>query len=77
MTDRTDTHDHAEKALDEMQERSEQLKAQVKDAKEDWEDKKADDRVPGAAGRQEDARSDENAVEADYPTKSSSEDIER
>ena len=76
MSDHTETHEHAEKALDEMQDQSESLKGDIKGAKEDWESKKADDGVPGAGGSPQEADSGEEP-EADYPTKSSSEDVER
>ena len=67
---------HAEKAdalereAEEMEHRSSKLEDEIGDAREDWERKKADDRVPGAAGEPEAADSDPGP-EAQYPTKES------
>ena len=68
MTDRSQTQDKADKALEEMQERSENLGDRIEGAKEDWERKKADDDVPGAGGRPNDAQSG-GEPETGYPAK--------
>ena len=49
-----------EDELDEMAERSKQLGEEISDAREDWEHKKADDKVPGTppAPKGEDADQD-------------------
>lgn len=60
--------DQLERELDEMQERSEQLGGEIEGAEEDWERRKADDGVPGAAG--EPSQADGPEPEAEYPTKS-------
>jgi hypothetical protein len=42
--------DAAERELADMEQRSEQLEDQIDDARQDWEAKQADSKVPGAAG---------------------------
>jgi hypothetical protein len=42
-----------EREVEEMEERSERLEDEISDAREDWERKKADSSVPGAAGEPE------------------------
>jgi hypothetical protein len=37
-----------EREIDEMEERSERLEDEIEEAREDWDRKKADPRVPGA-----------------------------
>lgn len=59
--------DELERELDDMQERSERLGDDIEGAGEDWERKKADDGVPGAAG--EPSQADGPEPEAEYPTK--------
>jgi predicted nucleic acid-binding Zn-ribbon protein len=61
--------DDLERQLDEMQERSERLEDEIDDTRDDWERKKRDSGVPGAAGAPERADDDEGAPEQDYPTK--------
>ena len=39
-----------ERDVEEMQERSDRLEEQIEDTREDWERKKRDSSVPGAAG---------------------------
>ena len=39
-----------EKQADELQERSDKLGEEISDAREDWERKQADPKVPGATG---------------------------
>ena len=62
--------DSVDRDLDEMQERSSRLRDDIEDTREDWERKKRDDSVPGAAGDPEAAES-EPGPEAQYPTKGS------
>ena len=59
--------DDVESQLDEMEERSGRLKDEIADTGEDWERKKRDPEVPGAAGMPEQA--DGPQPEAEYPTK--------
>ena len=72
MTDE-DRRDHEEKAdslereLDDMQARSGSLHEDIEGAGEDWERKKADPGVPGAAGQP--SQADGPQPEAEYPTK--------
>ena len=39
-----------ERDVEEMQERSDRLEEEIEDTREDWESKKSDSSVPGAAG---------------------------
>jgi hypothetical protein len=55
MTEHEDRAQDLEKELDEMDERTDRLEEEVSDAREDWERKKADSSVPGAAGDPEKA----------------------
>jgi multidrug resistance efflux pump len=59
--------DELERELDEMQERSDDLGEEIEGAEEQWERRKADDRVPGAGGEPEQADGPE--PEAEYPNK--------
>jgi hypothetical protein len=43
-------NDRLDQEVEELQERSEKLENEISDVREDWERKKADDRVPGAVG---------------------------
>jgi hypothetical protein len=61
-------HEEPERAVEEMEERSEKLEQEIDDAREDWDAKKRDPAVPGAAGDPESADED-LAPEADYPSK--------
>ena len=61
--------DEVERELDEMGEHSEQLEGDIGDVREDWERKKRDSGVPGAAGAPERADDDQDAPEQDYPAK--------
>jgi predicted nucleic acid-binding Zn-ribbon protein len=63
-----------EREVDEMEERSERLEDEISDAREDWERKKADSSVPGAAGDPE--RAEEGPQpETTYPSKGGEEDL--
>ncbi len=55
MTEHEDRTRGLERELDEMEERSEHLEDEISDAREDWERKKSDSSVPGAAGDPEKA----------------------
>ena len=57
-------HAEPERDVEEMQERSDRLEDQIEDTREDWERKKRDSGVPGAAGDPD--RAEEGAT---YPTK--------
>jgi len=52
--------DRVERELDKMEDRSEALEDRIDEARTDWERKKADEKVPGAAG-------DPQAAEGDLP----------
>ena len=67
-------NERPERELDDMQERSDELEQEIDDAREDWERKKADSSVPGAAGDPE--RSEEGPQpETSYPAKGDDEDL--
>ena len=57
-----------ERELDEMQERSDRLEREIADVREDWERKKGDSSVPGAAGDPEKAGTGPEP-ETNYPSK--------
>jgi hypothetical protein len=44
-----------EREVEEMQERSDRLEQKIEDTREDWERKKGDSSVPGAAGDAEES----------------------
>lgn len=73
MTEHDDRNAHDAKAeeleyeLAEMQERTDALEKDIEGAGEEWERRKADDKVPGAAGEPEQADGPE--PEAEYPNK--------
>jgi hypothetical protein len=57
-----------ERKVDEMQERADRLEEEIDEAREDWQRKKADPRIPGAAGDPE--RAEEGPQpETNYPSK--------
>ena len=57
-----------EREVDEMQKRTDRLEDEIDDVREDWERKKRDSHIPGAAGDPE--RADEGPQpETDYPAK--------
>ena len=74
MSEHDDRQDHDAKAdelereLDGMQQQSERLESEIEDAGEDWERKKRDSSVPGAAGDPERAEGGPETG-AKYPTK--------
>ena len=55
MTDHNERAKDLDRELDEMEERSDELGAEIDDAREDWERKKADPSVPGAPGDDDDS----------------------
>jgi len=57
-----------ERDLERMEERSERLEHEIEDARDDWEAKKRDPSVPGAAGDPERAEGDP-PPEQTYPAK--------
>jgi hypothetical protein len=57
-----------ERQADDMEERTEQLEDEISDARKDWERKKADSSVPGAAGDPESAEGGPQP-ETNYPSK--------
>jgi len=65
-------HEERAKAMEqdhhEMEQRSQRLEDEIDDTREDWERKKADPGVPGAAGDPEAAESGPRP-ETEYPTK--------
>ena len=62
-------HAEPERDVEEMQERSDRLEEQIEDTREDWERKKRDSGVPGAAGDPDRAEGGPETG-AKYPTKS-------
>ena len=57
-----------ERDLEQMEERSERLEEEIDAARDDWEDKKRDPSVPGAAGDPASAEGDP-PPETDYPSR--------
>jgi predicted nucleic acid-binding Zn-ribbon protein len=68
MAEHEDRARDAERELEDMEERSDRLEDEIDDVREDWERKKRDPSVPGAAGDPESAEGDV-APEPDYPSK--------
>jgi len=68
MTEHEDRARDLESELDEMEERSSKLEEEIDEARDDWERKKRDSSVPGAAGDPEAA---EQGTEpgTNYPSK--------
>jgi predicted nucleic acid-binding Zn-ribbon protein len=60
--------EHAERDVEEMEERSERLEEEIEDTREEWERKKRDSGVPGAAGDPESAEEGPQP-ETNYPSK--------
>jgi hypothetical protein len=60
--------DRLDDELADMQRRSRRLEEDIDATKRDWERKKADDAVPGAAGDPE--RAAQNPPETDFPNRS-------
>ena len=61
--------DEAGRVADELEDRSDELGDRIDDAREDWEANKADAGVPGAQPDPDDDVVEDDAPEADYPTK--------
>ena len=60
MSEHEDLIARTEQQADQLEERTDALGDQIEDTREDWERKKADPKVPGAAG-------DPKAAEGDLP----------
>jgi hypothetical protein len=60
--------ENPERELEEMEERTERLDDEIGEVREDWEHKKADPSVPGAAGDPEKAEQGPQP-ETNYPSK--------
>jgi hypothetical protein len=61
--------DAAERELDDMEERADKLGDHIDDARQDWEAKKGDSKVPGAAGDPDRAEEGGRHPETAYPAK--------
>jgi hypothetical protein len=61
--------DAAERELEDMEERADKLGDHIDEAREDWESKKADPAVPGAAGDPDRAEEGGQHPETAYPGK--------
>ena len=59
----------AERELADLEERSEKLGDEIDETRDDWEAKKADDSVPGAAGEPSHAEEGGKHPETAYPAK--------
>ena len=68
MTEHDERAQDLERELDDLEERAEHLEDDIQDAREDWERKKADSGVPGAAGDPESAETGPQP-ETNYPSK--------
>jgi predicted nucleic acid-binding Zn-ribbon protein len=68
MSEHQDRARELERDAEEMEERTERLEGEISDAREDWERKKADPSVPGAAGDPERAEKGPQP-ETSYPSK--------
>jgi len=70
MTEHHDEQaDAAERELADMEERSEKVGDHIEEARDDWEAKKADSSVPGAAGDPDRAEEGGSHPETAYPAK--------
>jgi len=70
MTEHHDQQaDAAERELADMEERSERVGEHIEEARGDWEAKKADSSVPGAAGDPDRAEEGGSHPETAYPAK--------
>ena len=68
MSEHEERAEELEQELDDMQERSDRLGGEIDDVRKDWERKKGDSKVPGAAGDPE--RAEEGPQpETSYPSK--------
>jgi hypothetical protein len=63
-----------ERELDDMEERTEDLEDEISGARQDWERKKADSSVPGAAGDPDSADRGPQP-ETNYPSKGDEEEL--
>jgi hypothetical protein len=67
-------NERPERELDEMDERTDRLDEEIDEARKDWERKKADSSVPGAAGDPERAEQGPQP-ETSYPSKGDEDDL--
>jgi predicted nucleic acid-binding Zn-ribbon protein len=68
MSEYEERADDLEREADDMRRRTDRLEDEIEDVREDWERKKADSNVPGAAGDPE--RAEEGPrPETNYPSK--------
>ena len=68
MSEHERTAEEVERELDDMERQSDRLEGEIGDTRDDWERKKRDGSIPGAAGDPERAE-DELPPEADYTSK--------
>ena len=68
MTEHEEHADRLERELDDLEEQGDRVEEHIGDARSDWESKKADDSVPGAAGEPSEVE-DEPPPEQQYPAK--------
>jgi hypothetical protein len=71
MSEHHERADELEREADEMEERTDRLEDDIDDTREDWERKKRDPRIPGAAGDPSKAE-DGPEPETSYPAKGDS-----
>lgn len=68
MTEHDPNARDLEQELDDMEQRTDALEDEIEETREDWERKKRDSQIPGAAGAPERA-DDDDAPETSYPSK--------
>lgn len=68
MPDEKQLADSADDQVDEMERRSDALEGDIEATRDDWEDKKRDSSVPGAAGMPEKVQGDDIPPEMDKIT---------
>ena len=68
MSEHDERADELEREAEDMQERTDRLEDEIGDVREDWERKKGDSRIPGAAGDPEKAEGGPEP-ETSYPSK--------
>jgi predicted nucleic acid-binding Zn-ribbon protein len=68
MSEHDERAEEVEQELDDMEQRADRLEEEIGDVREDWERKKRDPSVPGAAGDPESAEEGPQP-ETSYPSK--------
>jgi chromosome segregation ATPase len=68
MSEHDERADELEHELDDMERRTDRLENEIGDVREDWERKKRDSRIPGAAGDPDSAEKGPQP-ETNYPSK--------